>query len=163
MPQTWECHFKIIYLEYQVESLRAWQGKFKVLKDLKISGISGYFFWVIGSIRKDGNDGKLKIWLNSELSYRSFIFEIVTYVFRWKELLKFGLILLSRVSSDSIESTWPLPTCHLVLKFLFWNFKSFKTRPIALKFSLKTIFSYKEPIKGKIFICTSCFIFLNKY
>ena len=44
---------KLIYMAYQVESLRAWQSKFKVLKDLKT-----YSFWAIVLIQKDGDDGK---------------------------------------------------------------------------------------------------------
>ena len=54
-----------------------------------------------------------------------------------------------------------LPTCHLVSKFLFWNYKIIKSQPIALKFSCNC--SYEEPIKGKSFICTECcFIWLSK-
>ena len=86
--------------------------------------------------------------------------------FAENNFFSFGLILLSSVSGvfgDSVKLTWPLPICHLLLKFLFWNCKSFKSRPFALEFPLKTICSYKKPNKGKIFICAeSCFISLNK-
>ena len=81
-------------------------------------------FRFIKPIRKDEKDEKLTIWLNSELFYWSFLFEIVNvnYVFCRKELLQFGLILISGVSGvsgNSVESTWLLPTCYFVLKFLF--------------------------------------------
>ena len=85
--------------------------------------------------------------------------------FAENNFFNFGLILLSSVSGvfgDSIKLTWPLPICHLLLKFLFWNCKSFKSRPFAMEFPLKTICSYKKPTKGKIFICAEC-LSLNKY
>ena len=52
---------KIISLAHQIESLRAWQVKFKVLKDLKISNISGFLLCAIEPIWKDRNDGKLNV------------------------------------------------------------------------------------------------------
>ena len=52
---------KIISLAHQTESLRAWQVKFKVLKDLKMSNISGFLLWAIEPISKDRNNGKLNM------------------------------------------------------------------------------------------------------
>ena len=47
--------------ENLTKSLRTWQKKFKVFKDLKISGVSGFSFWAIDPIRKDRNDGKFNL------------------------------------------------------------------------------------------------------
>ena len=54
---------KVIYLAYQVQSLRAWQAKFKVLKDLKASGVSRVFVlsYRVNSKRRK----RRKNWLNS--------------------------------------------------------------------------------------------------
>ena len=61
-------------------------------------------------------------------------------------------------------ATSKIPFSFNMAKFLFWNCETIKSRPIAFKFPLKTICSYKKPIKGKIFICGECcFICLNKY
>ena len=53
-------NLKTIYCHILVESLRVWQRRFKDLKDLKNSGIPGWLFSAIKSIRKDGNNGKFR-------------------------------------------------------------------------------------------------------
>ena len=77
---------KILYLAYQVESLR---GKIQSFESFKNSQHFRLMLWAIEPIRGDGNNGKLIIWLNSELSYWSLLFEIVSvnYIFHWKQLL----------------------------------------------------------------------------
>ena len=49
---------EISCMSYLGKSLRAWQRKLIVFKYLKFSGVSGFPFWAIEPIRKDGNDGK---------------------------------------------------------------------------------------------------------
>ena len=51
------CNF---FCHVYVESLKVWQRIFKAYKDLNISGVSGFWFWAIESIREDGNDRKCK-------------------------------------------------------------------------------------------------------
>ena len=51
---------KVIVLAYVIESLRAWQRKLKVFKDLHFSEVSGFLFWAIDPPQKDENDGKFK-------------------------------------------------------------------------------------------------------
>ena len=79
---------KIIYLAYQVES-ESLTGKIQSFERFKNFQHFWFLLWSIEPIRKDGNDGKLTIWLNSELSFWGFLFEIVdvNHAFRWKELL----------------------------------------------------------------------------
>ena len=84
--------------DIKVESLKTRQIKFEVFEDLKIFGVFRFWSRVTEPIRKDKNNGKLPVWSNTDLSYWSFFFETVTYVFCWKELLEFGLILLSGVT-----------------------------------------------------------------
>ena len=45
----------------------------------------------VDPIRINGNDGKLTIWLNSELFYLIFSFETADYVFCQNKLLQFVL------------------------------------------------------------------------
>ena len=79
---------KIIYLAYQVES-ESLIGKIQSFERFKNFQHFWFLLWSIEPIRKDGNDGKLTIWWNSELSFWGFLFEIVhvNHAFRWKELL----------------------------------------------------------------------------
>ena len=65
--------------------MRTWQRKYNLFKDLKISGLSGFSFWAIEPIWKDGNDRKLPICLNSELIYISLSFKTGNFVFYWKK------------------------------------------------------------------------------
>ena len=51
---------KIIFLTYQGRVFQIWKRKYKVFKDLKISGVSGFSFWATEPIGKDGNDGKFR-------------------------------------------------------------------------------------------------------
>ena len=99
---------EVIYMLYLGKDLRAWQREFKVFKSVKLFRISGFSYWVIEPIRKNGNDEKLQFWLNFELFYESFFFETINYVFCWKNLLWCSLILLSGVSGISVELTWPV-------------------------------------------------------
>ena len=83
--------------------------KFKVFTDFKIFGVSGFSFWAIEPVRKDGNDRKLPIWLNTKLFCCSVFFETVGYVFSLKERLYIGFILLFGVfgvSGFSVESIY---------------------------------------------------------
>ena len=64
----------ILYLGEVFESLK------KVLRESKISGLTGFSFCAIEPIRKDGNDGKLPIWLNAKLFYCSVFFKTIDYL-----------------------------------------------------------------------------------
>ena len=52
---------KIIFLTYVgrvFENLR--KRKYKILNDLRTFSLSGFLFWAMEPIQKDGNDGKLR-------------------------------------------------------------------------------------------------------
>ena len=72
---------KSFFWYIKVMSLRALQRKFKVFKELIISSVSEFSLWAVETIRKDENDRKLPIWLNSKLLYCSLFFVTVNYVF----------------------------------------------------------------------------------
>ena len=151
---------KIIYLAYQVES-ESLIGKIQSFERFKNFQHFWFLLWSIEPIRKDGNDGKLTIWLNYFLIGVSFLRLLMLIMFFAEN--NFFLV-WSNITFWFNITFWPLLTCHLVLKFLFRNCKGFKSRPVALKFPLKAICSDKKPIKRKFFTCAECcFIYLNKY
>ena len=51
---------KIIYMSYLGKVLESLKKKFKIFKDLKFSGVSGFSFRAIEPTRKVGNDGKFR-------------------------------------------------------------------------------------------------------
>ena len=74
MNVTWRISFKklvylglvavqtveIIFLTHPDRVFQIWKRKYKFSKGLKISGVSGFWFWAIEPIREDGNDGIFK-------------------------------------------------------------------------------------------------------
>ena len=88
--------FKIKYLAYQRESLRVWQVKFKVLKDLKLSSISDFCYELQSQFKKTETTGKWQSgWILNFLSGVSFL-RLLMLCFRCKQLLYFGLIFTFR-------------------------------------------------------------------
>ena len=88
--------FKIKYLAYQRESLRVWQVKFKVLKDLKLSSISDFCYELQSQFKKTEATGKWQSgWILNFLSGVSFL-RLLMLCFRCKQLLYFGLIFTFR-------------------------------------------------------------------
>ena len=74
--------FKIKYLAYQRESLRVWQVKFKVLKDLKLSSISDFCYELQSQFKKTETTGKWQSgWILNFLSGVSFLRLLMLIIF----------------------------------------------------------------------------------
>ena len=80
--------------------------------------------------RKDGNDGKLPIWLNVQLFYCSVFFETIGYVFCLKELFQIGFILYTFQR--------------------FWCFQHFCRIDLAVQWSYKTYSYIKKCISKHV-------------
>ena len=49
------------FWQMYIKAVRTWKRNYNCLKYLKISGVSGFSFWAIDAIQKDGNEGNLAI------------------------------------------------------------------------------------------------------
>ena len=77
----------VSYMSYLDKVFESLTNKIQSFRRFKNVWRFRFSFGAIEPIRKDGNDGKLPIWLNPKLFYSSVFFETVDYVFCLKELL----------------------------------------------------------------------------